>query len=305
MSNPRLRPLPLKSRRPDGLAAVGGTLETIYRRWEGLRAELAEAQAGVAAERARLQEEGSFLLGTVRAARELEPQPPPDPSEEASALAAPDALNAYVQEAEARMAEALASLEERAWEHRVDLEAQLAVARVEVVEALERHQTHAVPTVTLRRRPLAGGRAILHLDRPEPDAAMLWVWLFAGKPATRYGYLFDEAADDALMEPPTLYPDEGIPPDAVRPAPGPLRELLAAPATPALPVRGIIPFLVPAPTGGEALVRLRCRGPVLELEWSEGEAFRSILSAAEAEAAAGYLLRLQLSGRIRLQLAAG
>lgn len=295
-----------------GLSLVGDSLEALYRRWEGLRAEHVAALEGFAAERTRLEEEGAFLLGTVRAAREVAPSPGPtsrDVStgevEEAAALAVPDELQIYVQEAEARMSSALEALALRAHEARIDLETQLAVARVEVIEALERHQDHATPEVTLRRRPLAGGRAILHLDRPMPDAAMLLAWLLSGKPATRYGFLYDEASDDPQLEPATLYPEEGIVRDEVRPGPGSLRRLLDPGGPSALPVRGIIPFQVQLPGGATAQVQLRCRGPILELEWEEGSGFRSILTAAEAEAAAGALLRLQLTGKLKLQLAAG
>jgi hypothetical protein len=54
------------------------------------------------------------------------------------------------------------------------------------------------------------------------------------------------------------------------------------------------------PDGG--WMRWAARGAVLEAEVLDGEGFRSVLSAAEAERVTGLLLAHKLAGRIELEL---
>jgi hypothetical protein len=53
------------------------------------------------------------------------------------------------------------------------------------------------------------------------------------------------------------------------------------------------------------LHRLRQRGAVIEVEVADGDAFRNVLTATEAERLAGALLRLKIDGRIQLELKGG
>ncbi len=62
---------------------------------------------------------------------------------------------------------------------------------------------------------------------------------------------------------------------------------------------------MPRPEAGEHFFRMLQRGPVMEVEVAEGEAFRNILSREEAERFAGHLLRLKLEEKIELELEAG
>lgn len=293
----------LRSIRP-GTSALGrgtGTLEDLYRHWEGARQQWTEAERGFQEERRRLDEEGDFLLGTIQAAQSGGAAAP-DPGD---ALAVPEAMQRFVAEAEARLATSRDALLARERAARGQAEQLLEEGRVEVLAALERYRDLVPLRLTLMRRPLAGGRAILHLERPGPDAAMVLAWVLTGKLPTRYGFLFDEASEDPLQTPPSLYAEAGVAPEAVRPDPAQLRTLLAG-ASEALPLRGMIPTWVPV-SGAQvpALARWRARGVVLELEWEEAGGFRSLLSTTEAAAAAGVLLRLQLEGALELELQAG
>lgn len=288
---------------PGGLQASGAaTLEGLYQRWEALRLERDEAAREHARAQRRLEEQGAFLLGTVRAAGEQDPEGIPDPT--GAALQPSGTLAHFVGEAEARLSRSRVELDAASGARRTDLEAQLRGAASEVVDALGRYQSLTSPRLTLLRRPVPGGRAILHLERPSPDAAVLLTRLLSGKVPTVYGFLFDEATDDPQREPPSLYAHEGIAPERTRPTPAEWRALLSGEERMHLPLRGVIPFFVPTP-GGQALAQWRLRGPVLELEWETEDGFRSLLSAAEAEWAAGTLLRLQLAGLLELELAAG
>lgn len=289
--------------RPGASALERGaeTLEDIYRRWEAARQQWAEAERGFDEEARRLDEEGDFLLGTIQAAQGTTGGSAP----EDDALMVADALPRFSAEAEGRLAVSRAALVERKRQAAERAGQVLEEGRAEVQAALGRYRSHAPLRLVLMRRPLAGGRAILHLERPGPDAAMVLAWVLTGKVPTRYGYLFDEASDDSLQAPTFLYPEAGVSPDAVRPDPGQLRALLNASGA-ELPLRGMIPAMVPLPGGGaSALVRWRSRGAVLELEWEEAGGFRNLLTATEASAAAGALLRLQLQGELELELQAG
>jgi hypothetical protein len=84
----------------------------------------------------------------------------------------------------------------------------------------------------------------------------------------------------------------------------PLRERLTG-TRDALPVKGIIPFFLPRAGGPASLLRLVERGPVMEVELADGEGWRNLLAADEAEALAGWLIKLKLEGRVELELSRG
>ena len=71
-----------------------------------------------------------------------------------------------------------------------------------------------------------------------------------------------------------------------------------------LPLKGFLPVFVPRPGGGEDFFRLLQRGAVLEVELAEGEGFRGMLTREESERFAGHLLRLNLHGRLVLEVEA-
>jgi hypothetical protein len=70
------------------------------------------------------------------------------------------------------------------------------------------------------------------------------------------------------------------------------------------PSKGMIPFRVPQPAG-TIHVRFLQRGPVAEAEVADGEGWRSVLTVEEAEVIAGWLIKLQLEGKLSVSLARG
>jgi hypothetical protein len=133
---------------------------------------------------------------------------------------------------------------------------------------------------------------------------VLLLRLLTGALPTRYGFLRDDSTEDARLAPAALYPEEGVGEDALRPdAPALEARLRAGGAF--LPVRGFLPLWVAGPDGEERLHRLLQRGPVLEMEVADGAGFRSLLTREEAERCTGRLLRLQLEGRLHLEVELG
>lgn len=296
------------------LAAAFG-LEGPYAVWETLRAEQQAARARLAQERRRLDEQGAFLVGAVRAARvegggEGAAQGAATLARSAGALpssggAASEALataqaDTYLREGSARLAQARAELEASSAASDAAFASALAAAQQEVTGHLARLDQTVRPKLVLMLRALAGDRRILHVERLSADAAVHLAWVLTGKLPSRHGFAFDDSTDDVLAAPSVLYPEEGVLPETARPTPAQLRSLLEG-AHPVLPMKGMIPFLLP----GGALIRLLQRGPVMELELADAEAFRSVLTVEEAERIAGHFVALRLQGRLELELAGG
>ena len=106
-------------------------------------------------------------------------------------------------------------------------------------ERIERYAKSLVPNVTLLLRTLGKERAILHVERLSGDAPAVLLHLLTGAYPTRYDFLSDDATEDASLAPPTLYAEEGVVREAVRPDGNALAALLEAKKE-ALPLKGII-----------------------------------------------------------------
>lgn len=273
------------------------TIEQAYDAWAELRVEHAAFLLRCAGERRRIDEQGGFLLGAVRAAAgPAQAAPPPNAL---ATTSADDGLQAFLRETEEKLRRAREALESEVAAEAAHFDHAFDRIRAAVIERIAAVSARVKPPVRLLLRSVAGGRTILHVARPGPDEAVLLLFaLNGGKAPTRYGYLFDDATDDLGREPPTLYPDEGIAnaPEALRPDAARLEEVARTAGT-FLPVKGQVP--VPL---GDAFYRLLQRGPVLELEKRDGVQFRSLLTRDEGERFAGHLLRSKLEGRLELSL---
>lgn len=270
------------------LATRPETIEAAYDAWDELRAEAATLKASFAAEHERLDQQGALLLGAVREAT---------PEGTGSSLVRRTGMQALGADAKRSLDVARADLERRA----ADAQAAIAAAIDHVVGELrarvKRQAAQARPLVELMVRVLPGDKRILHVRRPSPDAAVTLLFATSGRVPTRYGYLFDDSTDEALLAPPVLYPDAVV--TECRPRPGPLEALLSSrPDT--WPVKGMVPMLLPF-----GLVRWLERGAVMEAEVADGDGFRNMLTVHEAEQLTGALLALKLDGRIELELVRG
>ena len=258
------------------------TLEQAYQAWDALRLEQRRFTQAAAEAHRRLEDDAAFAIGAAKAARALGARPATGLTTAKGKLRAAGAgLEAVVAHGAQLLARTQGTL------------AELIAARV------DRRLAHAPPKVQLTVRVLAGERRIVHLARPSSDDAVALTRVLAGAVPSRHGFLFDDAVETLGQAPPTLYAEElgpGRPPS--------LRTLLEA-GGPQIPVRGMIAFLLPRPKKKPAVARLLQRGPVLELELEDDGAFRGVLTRDEAEAAAGYFLKLQLDGRLAVTLATG
>jgi hypothetical protein len=289
---------------PAALAGSLETLEAVYAAWTERRAERGALLAQAAAERARLEVEGRFLVGAARAASGVTPPPPGVGSPPGDALVAAASLQALVREAEGRVAVALASFEQGHARALAEADARCAVLAAEVAARVRRYALAAPVSVQLWLRPVGRDRAIVHLARPSPDGAVLLFFVLTGAVPSRYGYLFDESTEALALGPPPFYPDEGVAPSGVRPSPPALEARLAEGGA-VLPVRGFIPLWLGGADGTRRLFRFLQRGPVLELEALREGAFQALLPLEEAEQVAGLLLRLRVEGRLQLEISSG
>jgi hypothetical protein len=282
------------------------TIESVYDAWDEVRAARMRSRQRFAEERRRLEDQGNLLVGAVKSVAE-EAVPPPSPSAptpDAMVLAA-DAAAAerFLAEARARLDEAKARLtaEETAAEAAfVRAEGEL---RTTARTRIEDRARLVPPRVRLFLRSLGAEHRLLHLERPSPDEAVVLFFLLSGRIPSRYGAPFDDAADDVLVGPTMLYADEGIGAGDLRPSPARLRELLDA-LPDVWPFKGGL-LMALSTAAGPRFVRWVTRGPVLEAELEDGQGFRNVLSREEAELVTGALLKLQLAGRLTLELGRG
>ncbi len=275
------------------------TLEAAYEAWLELRLAQGAARLRFQEERERLAQQGSFLVGAVRAAGLELPGP------EAGALAPVQAQGRdFLREAEEKLARAREALntEEAASEAR--FQEAFQELRTLLKERVRRYQAKAPPRLRLLLRKVGATRVILHVERVRGDEAVLLLSLFAGRLPSRYGFLFDDSTEDVSLPPAPLYAEEGVAEGDNRPDAPALAARVRAPGE-VLPAKGFLPVFVPRPEGGEDFFRLRQRGPVMEVEVAEGQGFRNVLSREESERFAGYLLRLKLLGKLELEVEAG
>lgn len=270
------------------------TLEAAYEVWEELeRAFDARAQHR-GEEQQRLEGEGRFLLGAVRAAGNLSGEPA-----ETTALASAPPLQRFLNDAEDKLAQTRRELEAKGEAEARSFETAFEEIEQTLEARVRRYASAAPPRLVLWRRPAGSERAVLHLASIPPDTAIVLLFLATGRIARRYDFLTDERTDAPDNEPPSFYG-----PGDRRPLP---REFptRSRPEGRVSPVQGFVPVYVPRPGQTEVFYRFRQRGPVLEAEVLDGEGFRSILTAPEAELLAGQLLRWKLAGSIDLDLRMG
>ncbi|MET0406481.1 MAG: hypothetical protein ABW123_28955, partial [Cystobacter sp.] len=176
--------------------------------------------------------------------------------------------------------------------------------RATVSERVRRHLSAAPPRLRLLLRKVGATRAVLHVERVGGDTPVLLLHLLSGRIPSRYDFLLDDGTEDVALPPAPLYAEEGVGPHEVRPEPAALEARMRS-AGEVLPVKGFLPVFVPRPGGGEDFFRLLQRGAVMEVEVADGASFRGILSREESERFAGHLLRLNLQGRLVLEVEAG
>jgi len=272
------------------------TLEATYEAWQDLERERAAFRAESERRGAQIQAQGSFIVGAVRAARG-------EPAAKDALVRAEEGLGGILKDAEGKLERARQELDRSRAASEATYDRAAAEIQALAVDRITRYAARAKPRVKLILRPAGKERTILHVARVGPDEAVMLLWTLTGRIPSRYGYLFDDATEEAALVPPALYPDAGVAAAEVRPNAPAFQRLLQA-RKDVWPVKGCIPLWVPTPEG-EALYRLLERGPVMEVEIADGEGFRHALTHAEGERLAGHLMRLKIAGRIELEVEAG
>ena len=275
------------------------TIEGAYDAWLELRVEHAATVKRLTDERKQLEQQGEFLVGAVRAARDLGKAPS---VEEALALARRGSgLDSYVLEMAGRLDAAKKLLHERSGAVEESFGSAFAEIRDELRARIGRTLIHVKPKLKLMIRPVGPQSRILHIARLQADEAVLLAWVLLARLPSRYDYLFDDSTDDAALPSSTLYAEEGVSAAGVRPTVDQVRALLLSKHD-VVPIKSVVPFFLPVPDAPAQLVRLVERGPVMEVEIGDAAAFRNVLSRDEAERVAGYFLRLKLEQKIEIEL---
>lgn len=273
------------------------TLETAYEAWLELKQEHAASRLRFKEERERLDQQGSFLVGAVRAAG-VEPKPGAEPG------IMPAGAESFLRGAEARLSQAHEELARKEADSESTYQKAFEEIRATITDRVRRYLEASRPRLQLLLRKVGTTRSILHVARVGGDEAVLLCFLFTGRVPSRYGFLGDDSTEDVSLPPAPLYPDEGVDPRDIRPDAAALEARLGVPGQ-VLPLKGFLPVFVPRPAGGEDFFRMLQRGPVLEVEVADGAMFRNILSREESERFAGHLLRLKLEEKIELEIEAG
>jgi DnaJ-domain-containing protein 1 len=259
------------------------TLEATWAAWADLRAHRRTLLRQVDDERRRIDEQGALLLNAARLV---------------TGPGAGDQLAVDpFADARAQLAAARAALDRQQAEVTFRCDDALGQLRATLLERVRRHAAQVPPMARLMVRVLSEGRRILHLQRPQGDEPVLLLYALGGRVPSRYEFLFDDSTDDPTLDPPSLYAEEGV--DQPRTAPGQLQALLDTLPT-VWPVKGMLPQVEAG-----RLFRWRARGPVLEAELVEADAFRNLLSTEEAELLTAGLLRRKLAGTLGFELSRG
>ena len=178
------------------------TIEAAYLAWDELRLAAAGSRQRASEEHRRITEQGALLLGAVQAAAGSTGQQ--------AGLARSGDLEDFVVEARTKLEQARAELERRAAEAESIFAAGLQKLRGTVTARVARQAGAHRPVFKLAIRSLGGDRRILHAHRLGADESVVALFALTGRVPSRYGYLFDDATDDALQAPPVLYGDEGV-----------------------------------------------------------------------------------------------
>jgi hypothetical protein len=273
------------------------TLEGAYHAWDELRLERVLALDRFTAEGRRLGEQAGFWVGAARAAVDSNVSA----GDAGQSLTQAPPLQRAAAEAESKLKAAAAAIEAQARKTDAEFAEAEVHVRAEIRARVQRYAASARPVLSLRRHPAGASRTILHVGRVSPDESVVLMYLMSGKLPTRYGFLFDDSTEDAALPPTWLYNEEGVRSHETRLPPRPLAERLLGMQQFA-PVKGFLPLFIHARGGEPVLHRLLERGAVMEVEISDGGEFRNALSQEEAERVAGALLRLQVEGKLKLEL---
>ncbi len=286
-------------------ARAASTLVDLYGAWLRLRVAQAASAAARAEESERLETRASFLLKSVESARALRP-PPPDPAKrKAKGLKkADDAYAGFLASAESELAGARRALHERTEREEELFGRETAALQAGILERVEAVLGHRRPAVEACVQPVGSANALCHLARPgEEEAALLLGFVLSGKLPTHYDAFFDDSVDDLSLPPARFYEEDGA---SARPASVDVEDALVAdPARAFVPVKGMIAFCLPERDFPR--FRLVNRGPLSEVEARESAdgGYSQLLSREAAELLSGYLIRLQVEGRLELVLKVG
>lgn len=274
------------------------TLEEAYEAWRELVAEHLALRARYGVERERLEREGEFLLGAVRAAAGS------GEGAESQALATSTGLSKFIADAEEKLVSAREALTKEIASREQAFDDAFAQVKAEIRARVERYADGMKIALKLLIRPAGPTKNILHVERLSQDASVLLLYSLHHTIPTRYGFLFDDSTEDVGLSPPPLFADDGVEPNQTRPDVKALRARVEKPGQPALALKGFIPVFVPK-AGGADFFRMLQRGAVMEVELEDASGFRSVLTREEGERFAGHLLRLKLAGKLELEIVAG
>ncbi|RMG21680.1 MAG: hypothetical protein D6729_00250 [Deltaproteobacteria bacterium] len=294
------------------------TLAEAYERLAEAEVERAAVAARAKEARRRLEQRAHYVLGSLEAAERFldegdevgagEGQTAGGRSTETGegrgaspALARREALQTQLAETRAAFARERAALEEELRTARLRAEEIFAAAQAAVVERVEAYLEHARPHLSVEVAHLADGRRVVHLRRPERETSVLLCRLLAGRPPGRLDFLSDESVD--RVEGPVYLAQRTpeVDPEAIHAGGADAEDGLLALDGPLLPIRAHIPVRLPKVAWPH--LRLRTRGAVLELESrEEGEPYTHLVPEAHAELFTGFLVSLQVRGRLTVEI---
>jgi hypothetical protein len=310
------KPAPKKAPRPafpadhphaevitDALVRAGAaqTLPDLYDAWLKLKLAASSAAAQRKQEELALSQRAEYVLRSLEAARALEPAAPAKkPKGKKGALAKDGGLADFERKAEAELAAARRALAERNAREEALFSEEIARVQAQLRKRVELSLRMQPPQVTLFAQPVGSSHSLVQLARPEPEAALLLCFLLSGRLPTRAEAFFDDAVDDLSEPPPRFYPEEGL--SQVRLASADDEDALCAdPSRHFVPFKGFFPLFIP----GHDFPRFRIvnRGPLATvLAREKGGDYAELMARAHSELLSGYFIRLQVEGRIRLQL---
>lgn len=309
----------MSDRVPRGLARLSAqSIAGAYELWLEAQVDLAQRLANEPEERRRIAERAEIAAKALQAARDFVPpaggEPEAKPAKRkkgagkkgkaagaSRALGATDPLARLAAEAKAR-AEAVRKESEA--KLTADIETarrRLADARRDVIAVVRRTLALVRPRLAVKVIPVAGGRAVVHAERPLEDDSVLLLALFTGgKVPSRHGFFADDTVDDPELAPPHFYAELGV--VETRPSPDAEEALCDDAHRDVLPAKAFLPM----PLEGRSRPRFRLvnRGPVAEFELRrEGSTgYESVMPRAEAELLSGYLIALQAKKRLQLAI---
>jgi hypothetical protein len=251
----------------------------------------------------KLEARARYVLGSLDAAKRFLDPPQAastaggaEPGDALAERAPEDPLITMAEKTRTELDAARAELDAWAEAEAKRFEEAFAAAETAIVERTEAYLAHHRPRIRVEVAQIAGGRCIVHLDRPGDDEAVLLCHRLAGRPPTRHDFLRDDAVEAADGTVHLAAREHGVDPEAVSAGGAEAEDALARPADGRLiPVRAHLPVVPPGLDWPR--LRLRCRGPVLELEARErGAPYGHLVSAEEAELLTGYLVSLRARG---------